>query len=115
MNHFYEFNRDEYMAHYHKRSNIESTNSMVRRKFGDHIRSRTDVAMRNEVHAKLLCHNLCCVILSQIELGIEPVFWKNEPTAVEAGPNVVRFPTAARAGSADEVLHRPLCNLTPAD
>jgi transposase len=81
MYYFYEFNRDDYMAHYHKRSNVESTNSMVKRKFGDHIRRRTDVAMRNEVYAKLLCHNLCCVILSQIELGIEPVFWKDEKPA----------------------------------
>ena len=78
MYHFYEFNRDEYMAAYHKRSNVESTNSMVKRKFGDHIRSRSDVAMRNEVYAKLLCHNLCCVIQSQCELGIEPVFWKEK-------------------------------------
>jgi transposase len=81
MYHFYEFNRDEYMAHYHKRSNVESTNSMVKRKFGDSLRSRSDVAMRNEVYAKLLCHNLCCVILSQCELGIEPVFWKEPAMA----------------------------------
>jgi hypothetical protein len=25
-----------------------------------------------------LAHNICCVIASQCELGIEPVFWKNE-------------------------------------
>jgi hypothetical protein len=37
--HFYQFNRDEFMAGYHKRSNIESPNSMVMRKFGNHIRS----------------------------------------------------------------------------
>ena len=52
----------------------------MKRKFGDSLRSRTDVAMRNEVYAKLLCHNLCRVILSQIELGIEPVFWKEPAT-----------------------------------
>lgn len=38
--------------------------------------------MRNEVYAKLFCHNLCCVILSQIELGIEPMFWSERPTAL---------------------------------
>jgi hypothetical protein len=48
---------------------------MVKRKFGDHIRSRTDTAMVNEVLEKVLCHNLCVVIQSQCELGIEPVFW----------------------------------------
>jgi transposase len=78
MYHFYQFNRDEYMDHYHKRSNIESTFSMVKRKFGDSIRSRTDVAMTNEVYCKLICHNLCCVIQSQCELGIEATFWGGE-------------------------------------
>jgi len=32
--------------------------------------------MVNEVLCKLLCHNLCCLIQQQCELGIEPVFWK---------------------------------------
>jgi hypothetical protein len=30
------------------------------------------------VHAKLLYHNLWCVILSQCELGIEAEFWEDE-------------------------------------
>jgi transposase len=91
MFHYYQFNRDEYMDRYHKRSNVESTFAMVKKKFGDSVRSRTDVAMQNEVYAKLLCHNLCCVILSQCELGIEPVFWKTEEqTGGER--SVLRFP-----------------------
>jgi transposase len=89
MFHYYQFNREQYMDHYHKRSNVESTFSMVKRKFGDSIRSRTDVAMKNEVYCKLLCHNLCCVIQSQCELGIEPVFWGNEPAESSA---ILRFP-----------------------
>jgi hypothetical protein len=32
--------------------------------------------MPNEVYAKLICQNLTSVILSQIELGIKPAFWK---------------------------------------
>jgi hypothetical protein len=52
---------------------------MVKAKFRDHVRSRTDVAMKNEVLCKFLCHNLCVVIQSQCELGIEAVFWENEP------------------------------------
>ena len=36
------------MAHYHKRSNVESTFSMMKRKFGDALRSKTDVAMVDE-------------------------------------------------------------------
>lgn len=75
---FYQFKRDEFAKHYHQRSNAESTFSMLKAKFRDHVRSKTDVAMRNEVLCKFLCHNICCVIQSQCELGIEPTFWTEE-------------------------------------
>lgn len=94
MFHYYQFNQTEYMDHYHKRSNVESTFSMIKKKFGDSVRSKTDVAMRNEVYAKLLCHNLCCVIQSQCELGIEPVFWKS-PEQPEIERAILQFPTIA--------------------
>ena len=51
---------------------------MVKAKFGDSVRSRIDVAMKNEVLLKLLCHNICCLIAAQAELGIEPIFWGEE-------------------------------------
>jgi transposase len=76
--HFFQFNQEEYMAHYHKRSNVESTISAVKRKFGDSVVSKTDAAMVNEVLCKLLCHNLTCLIQEQETLGIVPVFWKDE-------------------------------------
>jgi transposase len=83
MYHYYSFNREDFLRHYHKRSNVESVFSAVKRKFGDSVRSRNDAAMVNEVLCKFLCNNLCCVILSQIELGIEAAFWdrKDEPAA----------------------------------
>jgi hypothetical protein len=76
---YYRLRREEFLAHYHARSNAESTFSMLKAKFRDHVRSKTDTAMKNEVLCKFLCHNLCVVIQSQCELGIEPVFWQNEP------------------------------------
>jgi transposase len=76
--HYYSFHREEFLASYHKRSNVESTFSMVKAKFGDGVRSKTETAMKNEVLCKFLCHNICCVIHSQIELGIEPIFWPDE-------------------------------------
>jgi transposase len=75
MYHYFAFNRQEFLQHYHKRSNVESTFSMIKAKFRDHVRSKTDVAMTNEVLCKILCHNICCVIQSMYELGIEPTFW----------------------------------------
>jgi diadenosine tetraphosphatase ApaH/serine/threonine PP2A family protein phosphatase len=62
MFHLYNLNRDDYLTHYHKRSNVESTFSMVKAKFGDSIRSKTDTAMVNEALCKILCHNICCLI-----------------------------------------------------
>ena len=47
---------------------------MMKRKFGDSVRSRNDVAMVNEVLCKIIAHNLCCLIQEQEELGIVPVF-----------------------------------------
>jgi transposase len=85
MFHLYNLNRDEYLNHYHKRSNVESTASMVKAKFGDHLRSKTDVAMANEALAKIMCHNICCLIQSMFELGIAATFWgEDEGEPVEA-------------------------------
>jgi transposase len=80
MFHYFAFNRQEFLGHYHKRSNVESTFSMIKAKFRDHVRSKTDVAMQNEVLCKILCHKICCVIQSMYELGIEPTFWETSLT-----------------------------------
>ncbi len=74
MYHFFSFKRAEFLAHYHKRSNVESTVSMIKAKFRDHVRSKTDIAMKNEVLCKVLCHNICCLISAIYELGITPDF-----------------------------------------
>ncbi len=80
----YQLRREEFMSHYHRRSNAESTFSMIKAKFGDSVRSKAETAMVNEALCKVLAHNLCCLIQSQCELGIEPVFWANEPTDAKA-------------------------------
>jgi transposase len=72
---YYTYHREAFLATYHKRSNAESTFSMVKAKFRDNVRSRTDDAMTNEVLCKFLAHNICCVLMSQVELGIEAEFW----------------------------------------
>ena len=69
------FRKQEFLRHYHKRSNIESTFSMMKRKSRDSIRSKTDVAMVNDVLCKILCHDLVVLIHEMYELGIDPVFW----------------------------------------
>jgi transposase len=74
MFHYFSYNRDQFLAHYHQRSNIESTVMMIKTKFGDSLKSKTESAMRNEVLCKVLCHNICCLISASYELGIETTF-----------------------------------------
>jgi transposase len=71
---FYQYNQEIFMERYHKRSNVESTFQMVKSKFGERIRSKTKTAQVNEALCKILCHNICCVIQSMYELGIEVDF-----------------------------------------
>src|SRR6266436_6948472 len=68
-------NQERFMQQYHKRSNVESTFSMIKAKFGDSLRSKTETAQVNEALCKILCHNICCLIQSIYELEIKPEFW----------------------------------------
>ena len=77
MYHFYKFNEAEFYQHYHKRSNAETVFSKIKAKFGERLRSKTVAAQTNEVLCMVLCHNLCCVIQSIYELGVEPTFWSD--------------------------------------
>ena len=72
MYHYFEYRNEEFLEHYHKRSNAETTFHMIKSKFGDSVRSKTEVAQVNEVLLKVLCHNICVVIHEMFELGIEP-------------------------------------------
>jgi len=70
------YNREEFLAHYHKRSNVETAFSMIKGKFGDAVRNKSDIGQLNEVLCKVLCHNLYVIIQAIHELGIEPMFEK---------------------------------------
>ena len=55
---YYQLKQDEFLQHYHLRSNVETTFFMMKAKFGDLIRSKTQRAQINELLLKVLCHNL---------------------------------------------------------
>lgn len=74
MFHLYSYNREWFLQHYHRRSNVESTFWMIKAKFGERLRSRTERAQINEVLCKVLAHNICCLIQSMYELGVEVDF-----------------------------------------
>lgn len=68
------YRQPEFLAHYHKRSNVEATFSAIKRKFGASVRSKKFAAQVNEVLCKVLCHNLSCLVHAMHELGIEAPF-----------------------------------------
>lgn len=72
--HYYSYHREEYMLHYHKCSNVESTFSMIKSRFGERVRSKTPTAQANEVLCKVVCHNLCVLVQSIYELGLDVEF-----------------------------------------
>ena len=47
---------------------------MIKGKFGDAVRSKSDIGQLNEVLCKVLCRNLCVIIQAIHKLGIEPTF-----------------------------------------
>ena len=75
---FFTHNREEFLKHYHQRSNVETTFHMIKAKFGHRVRSKSPVAQTNEVLAKVLCHNLCCLVSAFFELGVEATFWQSK-------------------------------------
>jgi transposase len=75
MFHYFQLQRESFLARYHQRSNVESTFSMIKRKFGDSLRSKSDVSMKNETLCKFIAHNICCTIQEMHESGIDPAAW----------------------------------------
>jgi len=74
MYHLYAYKRDEFLTHYHRRSNVEPVFAMIKAKFGDTLAGKTPDAQTNEVLCKVVAHNLCVLIQSFYELGVEPNF-----------------------------------------
>jgi transposase len=74
MYHYFMMNKEEFMEHYHKRSNVETTFMMVKTKFGDKLKSKNWIAQKNELLCKLIAHNIVVVIHEMYELGINPDF-----------------------------------------
>ena len=70
---------EEFLKHYHRRSNVETTFSMIKRKFGESVRSKLPTAQTNEVLAKVLLHNLTCICHAITEFGIDADFSRPRP------------------------------------
>ncbi len=74
MYHHFQLHREEFMEHYHKRSNVEATNAAIKRKFGEVLRSKNFTAQANELLAKVVAYNVTVIIHEMFESGILPGF-----------------------------------------
>lgn len=70
--HYFQLNREEFLEHYHRRSAVECTFSMLKRCIGDTLRSKTPTAQQNEALLMVICHNIRVLVHEMHELGINP-------------------------------------------
>ena len=75
-------NQEHFLAHYHRRSNVETTFAMLKARFGASVASRLPTAQVNEVLAMCVAHNLCCLVKAIFTAGLAPVFWQDAPAAL---------------------------------
>jgi transposase len=64
--------REEFDAKYHRRSNVESVNSAIKRTCGEFLFSKNPEAQFNETLAKILTYNIRVLIHEIYENGIDP-------------------------------------------
>ena len=81
--HFFHLHRAEFLARYHKRSNVETVFSIVKKKLGHAVFAKNPNAQVNGVLPKLLCHNICVLIQVAYDLGVEPVLAMGAPKTSE--------------------------------
>ena len=71
MFHYFQLNQEDFLKHYHARSNVETVFSMIKAKFSDLVRSKDGIAQENELLLKILCHNIVVLIHESFELNIK--------------------------------------------
>ncbi|MGD0881594.1 MAG: transposase [Acidimicrobiales bacterium] len=79
MQYLFAYQRDSFLARYHQRSNVETTFSMIKAKFGDSLRSKSDTGQINEVLCKVICHNLVVLISCIHEIGLDVPTFGEQP------------------------------------
>ncbi len=66
--HYFKYHNEEFLEHYHKRSNVETTFHAIKRKFGESLKSKDPTAQINEMYCKLIAYNITVLIHEMIEL-----------------------------------------------
>lgn len=73
MFYYFQMCKEEYLEHYHKRSNVETTFFMIKSKFNDLLKSKSREAQVNELLLKILCHNIVVLVHEMNEFGIDNI------------------------------------------
>lgn len=94
----YKSRHPQFDDHYLLRNNVESTFSSMKAKFGGRLRSKSTRAQFNEMLCKAICHNVCVLIQSMYESGINPTSWG------EVKPRPVLAPGAALKQREEELV-----------
>lgn len=68
---FFKNNQEEFNRRYHKRSNVETCFHMIKKRFGNNVRTKGLISNINEIKLKFLCHNICVLIQELFESDIE--------------------------------------------
>ena len=74
---YFQLHQEEFLEHYHNRSNIETTFMAIKFKFGDCLKNKTFTSQTNEILCKLIAYNITVLISAMFELKIDPNLHNN--------------------------------------
>lgn len=87
MYHLFALHDGQFDDPYHQRSQVESTNSSLKRKMGEPLLSKGVVARRNEVLCKIIGYNITILIAEVFRSGIDPIELFRKGNAPADNPN----------------------------
>lgn len=70
MYYMFKNNKDKFDKKYHKRSNVETTFSMVKMRLGEFLKCKNFETQRNELMMKFICHNICCLVQEMFDNNV---------------------------------------------
>lgn len=80
----YKTRHPRFMDRYYLRNNVEASFASMKEKFGGRLRSKSMTGQFNEALCKALCHNICVLIHSMHQTGIDPTAWAGVQVRPEA-------------------------------
>ena len=80
----YKTRHPRFMERYYLRNNVEASFASMKEKFGGRLRSKSTTGQFNEALCKALCHNICVLIHSMHQTGIDPTAWAGVQVRPEA-------------------------------